>query len=305
MSSATAELWELKDRLVPAVAGAVALTGLPMLTMRDAARVSLAASPEVAALLERLPDRIRTLPMTLEDTLERCVHSVRGPVVWSETITARANALGNEDVFVCTTARRSFQHPANRALVAVLAEVAAASKALSGPVGALLEPADRRRLDDIAVSARQWRHHRRLADLSPITLRLRDISRLRKGRHRDTVQVILDAYHRMHDPFVAEDLEGLSDSSTRSMHEFVLECLRAAGNWLPSPPTLLLDGGALRCGPIAFRHPRAPGAAAPGLSVGDRMISPGSPVTSGNWPEGGLPVGSAVEVGALAKSFRQ
>ena len=296
MTSPTVRLWELRDRRVPAVAAAAALTGLPMPLLRDATRVSLAASDEAGVLLEQLDQHIRTLPMTLSDHLEHCVHSVRGPVIWSETITARANALGNEDVFVCRTTRRGFDAPLNRALVGLLTEIAGAAKALRGPLGDLLEPGERNRIDDRAALARRWRHHRRLADLHPGRLRARDLARIRTGRHAEAARVILDALARLHDPLCGEDVEGLSDTTTRDMHRFLLECLVHASPSLPDPMLLELDRGALCCGWLSFRHPAAVGTSGPGLCVEG---SPVAPLGGTGWPAGATRVSAAVEVARM------
>jgi hypothetical protein len=296
VTTPTVRLWELRDRRVPAVAAAAALTGLPMPLLRDATRVSLAASDEAGVLLEQLPLHIRTLPMALNDHLEHCVHSVRGPVVWSETITARANALGNEDVFVCRTTRRDFDAPLNRALVGVLAEVAGAARALRGPLGDLLDPAERNRIDDRAALARRWRHHRRLADLHPGRLRARDLARIRAGRHAEAAGLILDAVARLHDPLCGEDVEGLSDAPTRDMHRFVLDCLVSGAASLPEPGLLELDRGALCCGWLSFRHPSAVGTSGPGLCVDG---SPVAPAGGEGWPAGAARVGAASEVAEM------
>jgi hypothetical protein len=267
-----------------------------MPVLRDAARVSLAASEEAGVLLSQLEQHIRTLPMTLSDRLERCVHSVRGPVVWSETITARANALGDEDVFVCRTTRRGFDAPLNRALVGLLTEVAGAAKALRGPLGGLLDPAERNRVDDRAAEARRWRHHSRLADLHPGRLRSRDLARIRNGRHAEAAQVILRAEARLHDPLCGEDIEGLSDTATHDMHRFVLDCLAASSTVLPAPVTLELDRGALCCGPLGFRHPAAAGTSGAGLCVAGRPVAPeGAP----GWPAGAQTVSGAGEVAEM------
>jgi hypothetical protein len=278
------------------VAAAAALTGLPMPVLRDAARVSLAASDEAEALLAQLEQHVRTLPMTLSDSLEHCVHSVRGPVVWSETITARANALGNEDVFVCRTTRRSFDAPLNRGLVGVLTEIAGAAKALRGPLGDLLEPGERNRIDDRAAEARRWRHHSRLTDLHPSRLRSRDLARIRTGRHAEAAQGILRAEARLHDPLCGQDIEGLSDTTTHAMHRFVLDSLAAGAAALPTPVVLELDRGALCCGPLGFRHPTAVGTSGAGLCVAGRSVAPAG---ARGWPDDAATVSGAAEVGEM------
>lgn len=300
MTTPTERLWDIRDRRVPAVAAAAALTGLPASVLRDAARVSLAASPQAGHLLAGMADAVRVLPMALTVVLERCVHSVRGPVIWSETITARANSLGNDDVFICSTTRRTFDTAENRALVSVLLEIAAASRALHGPLGRLLDPQDRERVADAAKAARQWRNHRRLQDVKPGRLRHRDLGRIRAGRHPESLATTLAAAARMHDPFCGEDVLGLSDDQARGMHHFLIESLDGAEPFLPAPRRFRLGQGALRCGPLAFRHPRAPGTAPAGLSIRGRPVRPSGGDLHG-WPDDGEVVRSGMEVAELVR----
>ena len=113
---ATAQLWNRRGRGVPAVAYAAALIGGDVGTLTDALSITLAASPEAATLLDGMELRIRTLPTGVDTHPERCIYSVRGPIMWSETITARANALGNEDVSVCSLTGRSFDTDSDRGI---------------------------------------------------------------------------------------------------------------------------------------------------------------------------------------------
>ena len=96
---------------------------------------------------------------------ERCINSVRGPVLWSETITARANALGNEDVFVCSITNRSFDTVENRLLVSALDAIARADRALRGPTGDKVPDEDAARISAVAREAASWRAHPRLKDV--------------------------------------------------------------------------------------------------------------------------------------------
>lgn len=272
MTSATARLWDMRDRAVPSVAGAMALTGLPMAQLRDAARISLAASPECRTLLDELPVGIRRIPMALTTTLETCVHSVRGQVVWSETITARANSFGNDDIFVCTTSARTFDDPLNRALVWVLSEVALAARAVRGPVGELMEPAARNEIDDRAAAARAWRHHRRLAGVRAAPLHSRDLTRVRHGRHRSAADAMLEACNRAHEPFSGDDVDGLTEAAAREQHTRMAEILESAKQRTTDRMALVLQDGALRCGGLAYRHPAARGSAPAGLTFEGRPL---------------------------------
>lgn len=274
-ASATARLWRRRDRRIPAIAAAAAMTGLAPADLRDASRVSLAASVEAERLLDTMDARVRALPLTLVDSLERCVNSVRGPVVWSETITARANALGNDDVFVCTTARRSFDCAANRMLVAVLTEIAGASRALRGPVGRFLSPADAEHIEAVALRARQWRHHSRLEGVAPREPKVRELARLHHGRHHEALSPVFEARRRVLQPFEEPDIEGLTDARTAAMHVGVLEVFDEAAQRLGLDPVITFGDGALWAGPLAFRHPRSAGSTPPGLSVAGEPVRDG------------------------------
>ncbi|HRW41896.1 MAG TPA: hypothetical protein P5193_10160, partial [Microthrixaceae bacterium] len=150
-SGATAELWKRRSWRSPAVASAAVLTGIAVSDLTDATALALAASDEARALLDGMELRIRTLPTTVATSSERCVNSVRGPIMWAETITARANALGNDDVFVCMTTARSFDTVENQLLVEALDSIAAASRALRGPTAERLEADDAERIAEVAA----------------------------------------------------------------------------------------------------------------------------------------------------------
>ncbi len=120
------------------------------IVLADALSISLAASEEAGALLDGMELRVRTLTTSVETQTERCVNSVRGPVLWSETLTARANALGNDDVFVCATPSRSFDTVENRVLVAALEAIAKAGKAIAGSTGEKVAPEEAERIAGVA-----------------------------------------------------------------------------------------------------------------------------------------------------------
>ena len=150
---------------VHATSYAAALIGDDVATLTDAVSITLAASPEAAALLDGMEFRVRTLPTTVHTSAERCVNSVRGPILWSETITARANALGNDDVFVCSTTSRSFDTVENRVLVGALEAIARAGRALRGPTGQKVPSDAAEQIASAAEEAANWRQHPRLVDI--------------------------------------------------------------------------------------------------------------------------------------------
>ncbi len=266
-ASATAQLWDRRDRRVPAVAAAAALTGVKGAVLRDAAKVSFAASVECESILSGMDTRVRALPMELGTELERCVHEVRGPVMWSETITARANAFGDEDVFVCNTVRKGYDGAENRLLVWLLSEAAHAFRAVRGPLGEFMSAGDCRRIEEIAITARKWRLSPRLAGVSPNRPSAREISHMRAGRHAYQVEPLLTGRRRLVQPFVASDIEDLTDQATTALHVGVLEIFEQVAEALGTEMVVGFANGALRCGPVSFRHPSASSSAPAGLSV--------------------------------------
>lgn len=234
-SGATAELWTHRDRRIPAVAAAVALTGLPVPLLEDAARVSFALSCEFEALLDGMQERTRRLPSVLEDRPERCVHSVRGPVMWSETITARANSFGEEDVFVCRSVRRSFDGPDNRLLVWLLERGSSAGRLLrrrssdTGIVGRM-DPGELRRAEEIGARARVWRTAPRIAGVPARRPNRTEMNRIRRSRSvGPETPALCAAWARALQPFSAQEVASLCDASTADMHREALEQFRSAG----------------------------------------------------------------------------
>lgn len=281
--SPTAELWRRRGRNAPAIASAAALLGVDIVTLGDAVAISLAASPEAALLLDGMELRVRTLKTTVATSEERCVYSVRGPVLWSETITARANALGNEDVFVCMTASRSFDTVENRILVAALEAIGRAERALRGPTGERVDPAEVGRIAAVAAEANRWREHPRLADIRSARLNGRELARLRGGHRMTRLAPVLAIRQRVAEPFVPEDVDGLADAVTRRYHGFVLEVLTALA---PRRPLACSDGG-LWCGGLSFRHPATVGGGTePGLWLRGRpLLPPRGMVDEAPWAE--------------------
>ncbi len=281
--AATAHLWARRSRGVPAIPYAAALIGGEVGSMLDAVSISLASSREASVLLDGMELRIRTLPTSVETAAERCVFSVRGPILWSETITARANALGNEDVFVCATSSRSFDTVENRELVGALDSIARAGRALLGPVGAKVLGSEAQRISSVAAEAASWRAHPRLAGVRGGRLSARERARLRNGHRSARMAPVLAVRARVAEPFVADDLVGLADSWTRSYHEFVRRVLRVIEG--PDGTSgFSVSAGGLWSGPLSWRHPQSEGDTPAGLCYrGVPLLAPERLIADAPW----------------------
>jgi hypothetical protein len=281
---ATARLWRRRARGSQAIAYAAALIGEDVATLTDAVSISLAASDEASRLLDGMELRIRTLPSTVETHPERCIYSVRGPILWSETLTARANALGNEDVFVCSTSARSFDTVENRILVSALDAIARAGRALRGPTGEKVKGAEAERAAVVAAEAASWRAHPRLEGVKGGRLSGRDMARLRGGHRMSRMAPVLAVRARVAEPFIAEDLEGLADPWTRAYHQHVVTVLDALGRWVQLPKDSSCSDGGIWSGVTSWRHPNAIGGTPAGLCYrGIPLLPPEHVVDGAPW----------------------
>lgn len=306
---ATAALWRRRARGSPAVPFAAALIGGEVGTLTDALSISLAASPEATTLLDGMELRVRTLPTGVDTHAERCVFSVRGPVMWSETITARANALGNEDVFVCSITRRSFDTVENRILVSALEAIARADRALRGPTGSKVAPDEARRIAEVAREAAAWRSHPRLSDVRGGRLSGRDLARLRGGHRMSRLAGVLAIRERVAEPFVADDLVGLSDPWTRDYHSFAHHVIELLDRSIGLPATWAVSDGGIWAGGVSWRHPEAVGGTPPGLCFrGIPLLPPTRLVEGAPWaaavPTDGVRIMSGDDVERLGERMR-
>ncbi len=266
----TAALWQRRSPHSPAIPTVAALTGIDVGTLSDATAIALAASDEAGALLDGMEVRIRTLPSAVATSAERCAGSVRGPIMWSETLTARANSFGNEDVFVCMTTARSFDRVENQLLVDALDSIAAAARALRGPTGERVTSDDAEKIGAVADEARRWRSDDRLAGIRPRRLTGRAAAHVRGGHRKAWIEPVLAVRRRAREPFHPEDVSGLTDEWTRTAHGHMLRVLDALDLRRP----LSLSDGGVWCGPVSFRHPDSPGSGVDGLAVRGRPVLP-------------------------------
>ena len=300
----TAELWRRRAAGTPAIGFAAALTGNGFSTLTEAVALSLALSREARTLLDGMELRVRTLTATVAMKNERCVYSVRGPVQWAETMTARANSFGSDDVFVCSAAERSFDTVENRTLVAALDAVAAARRALEGPLAERLTEREAARARQMAEEAASWRAHPRLAGLRAGRLNGRDAARLRGGHRMSRMAAVVAVRDRAQEPFTPEVLTRLSDGPTRAYHRFfhaILEVVEARGL---SDGELHLSEGTLRTGGLSFSHPAVSKVEPAGVSYRNVALLPPTELLDrlpwrDRLPERGVMISSTSELDRL------
>src|SRR4051794_41006699 len=120
MTAPAEDLWGMLARPLDCHRVAESMLGLTPVAARLTSGVILASSPEVDQLIEEMPVIIRSLAIATTARNERLHGEVRGPVVWSETMAARASSAGDPAVFVCTNSVRAYDTAENRVLVGAL-----------------------------------------------------------------------------------------------------------------------------------------------------------------------------------------
>jgi len=145
-------IWRRLSRPFNLVHAVPALTGVPASDVADLVTLHLALSAEAEALLAAAPQILRSLASTTSSSAARSNGDVRGPIMWAETLTARANTFGADDIFVCAAPRREHDISENRVLVAALNLIARAQRSIATPAAAHFD-ADRLALIELNAAA--------------------------------------------------------------------------------------------------------------------------------------------------------
>ena len=274
--SPTARVWALLDRSVDGSRASAALVGLSPTAAHLMAAVLHATSPETDALLAAMPRLLRSLSVSSTARPERCHGGIRGPILWSETMAARAASVGAGDVVVCSIAERAYDTVENRLLVAALRSIvdAAADVRRASPPGETPTALVRRGQRN-GLHAARYLENRALAGVDERRVGTRERRRVRTAKRARPYRPAVALLERA---VSASDVAALTDPSTAAGHALladVVETLRTRGHTVPP---LRVRHGSLVGGPVTYVHPRARGAAlAPGIHVGDVVLQPPLP----------------------------
>jgi hypothetical protein len=268
------------------VRAVAALLGMPEPATRRLVGAVLATADEAEDLLDAMPRVMRSLAIAHSDTPIRCAGEIRGPVLWGETIGARAAVAGDPGVVVCAAPERAFDTPENRVLVAALTHIADAGH---DAVGHAADPAHDP--DDVVVGrarhnahrARRYLDHQALAAIERRPDR-RGLLRTRTGNKRATYAPALALLARAEAPLGDSHLAALADAETVELLG-VLGALLDAAEAAGSPVRLRVRDHAVVAGALRYAHPRS-GAAPAGITVD------------------GEPVRAAADVAAAAARLR-
>lgn len=251
------DLWSRLNRPFDVIRTVSAITGLSNNVVGQLVGTAIAASPEADRLLDELPRTIRSLATSMQTQTERCKGELRGPVLWSETMSARASSFGDPDLYVCTTPSRAYDIDENRVLVTALLEVRNASKDATEniPTKQQEDPL-LRHVKRNGNDAARFVEHPSLQKVSRDRPKARAIKRTRSGKKSKVYEPALEMLDRASNPLGAEDVRSWCDHRTRLQHQVlmgVVNRLERTGNRLPE---FRSERGALYSGPVQYYHGR-------------------------------------------------
>lgn len=297
----TEVLWGLRVPASAPIDHGVLLSGVDRTLIEAASCVDAALSGEAGDALAAMSRIDRMLTSAQRVRTETCINSVRGPISWSETMTARANALGNEDVFVCLTSERTLDTAENRLVAHCLGQILRARSSLDVVGDSVFDAVERRILDGRSGVAESWLQ---MAVLSTVPRRppsQRELQRLRRGRRAGELAPLLHFVERERSGATGPLLSRLIDGPTRSLHAFMVEVLDLVRRYEDLPKLMSVKGGVLVCGRFTFRHPAHPGPGIPGMSFrGVPLIPPVAVLEGASWspdlPSNGRRLGSIADL---------
>lgn len=231
MTSPTVALWSRRFPAPDSALFAAVLLDINVSQAEDIISVTIASTEEAWEFLFHLDQTVGSMKRSTVPVSQRCINAVRGPVLWSETVTARASALGNEDIFVCSVLSRSFDSPENRMLASSVLSLSRAELALR-----CLDPelAQRMRVDQahitrVADLAKRWLSDPRLAGIRTDEPSQRERSRVTRSSRSNRLQPLLELRKLALDPFSknTEILDSLVDKTRSEHHAELLQLVEA------------------------------------------------------------------------------
>jgi len=284
-------LWSRMSRPFNLVHALPALCGIPPSHVADLMTLHLALTEQAERLLESAPALLRGLTSTTTIAAERSVGAVRGPILWAETLTARAHGLGADDVFVCGAPRRDFDTVENRILVAALELLARAGTKTSTPAAQRsLLPQQRATIEARSAAAQAFLGS---ADLAPLRYRrptARAVANARQSRRAPQFDPAFQMWARRADPIHPDELNACTDPTTRGQQRALVLVMMALVRRGQAVPQLRVEGNEIVAGRLRYRNWRRPTAAGNHGILLDGVLIDGAP-----------DAGSTARSGALAR----
>jgi hypothetical protein len=266
-------IWRRMHRPFNLVHAVPALTGIPAGEVADLVTLHLAISEEAERLLASVPSMVRTLASSTSTELERAIGNVRGPIMWAETLTARANTFGGEDVFVCAAPRRDHDVAENRVLVTALGFIARANRSIESPAGRYFSPEARARIEANSAAARSLMRARALQGVRVGRLGTRELHKVTTGRRARQYATATAMLQRRVEPLRGAELHTLCDRRTIAEHHALVLVMAAIQGRGLVVPQFTSSPGELRAGRLRYRNWRnATSSGRHGILVGDVLV---------------------------------
>lgn len=275
------DLWWRLARPFDAASTIGAITGLPPKELDRLLGLAVATSAEADRLIEEFPHTIRSLATSMQTHAERCVGELRGPVLWSETISARAASFGNPDVYICSTPSRAYDVEENQVLVWALVRVHEAAEAAQAETAAVVDESLQRHAWRNGVAAGRFAEHPSLAHVARRLPGPRAFKKIRTGKKRKAYEPALAVLDRLAEPLAPAEVRALCDDRTEALHELLMRIVHAlevrTDNRLPE---FRIEHGGLYSGPLQFHHPEAKATAdrTAGIMVGPLLVDVPDPL---------------------------
>jgi hypothetical protein len=232
---------------------AVALLGVPQRAARQLVGAILATSDEAEQLLDAMPRIVRSMAIATTDRPERCFGELRGPVLWSETMSARSASAGDPGLFVCSTTSKAYDTDENRVLKAALATIERAGRdATHGGTQAGDEALRHARANE--HRARHLLEHQTLSAVPITRITGRALRRTRAGSRRHTYQPAVAMLQRAREPLRADHLRDHAPPAVVADHDLLGAAMAALDARSSAPLPLRTSHGTLVAGPVSYDH---------------------------------------------------
>jgi hypothetical protein len=251
-----------------------AFLGLSPEAAAQLAGVTLSANQTATALIEAMPALTRRLSTSVDKAAVRVRGEVRGPVAWSQTISARASSAGDPDLFICFLPQRDYDTPENRVLVRGLLALAEAERAVTRVGSDSYDDKILRHARVISRQAARYLEHPALATVSRGRIPAKTLQKARNGKKRHDYAPALAMYELAMEPLTVADLAPFCDRRTRNQHALFAEVLDELERRGLPIPSIRTERGALLAGPVTYVHPRRLGARdrVHGILVGNVLL---------------------------------
>jgi hypothetical protein len=255
--ASTAELWDELARPIDPWSATEALIGLSSGGAHLLAAILLLSSEEAETLLGKMHDASRALTIGTSGRTERSNGEIRGPILWSETLSARSSGGDDTMVFVYSLPARVYDTPENRVLVGALRVLKEAGRTVNTRALRERDSDLARMLAERSAAAVRWLDHRALSGVPAVRLTARDRQRARSGTRRRTYGPASDLLDRHAVPLTGDDVALVADERTQAQHRGVLWLIRGFRSEGRTLPPLTTHQGLLAGGPLVYVHERS------------------------------------------------